>query len=58
LQQARFTLIAHRGFSSGAPEHTFAAFYLALQEGFDQLELDVRLTADGVLVVISTTPHR
>ena len=52
MKQAGFTLIAHRGFSSRAPENTFAAFDLALQEGFDHFELDVRLTADGVPVVI------
>ena len=52
MNQAGFTLIAHRGFSSRAPENTFAAFDLALREGFDHFELDVRLTADGAPVVI------
>ena len=47
-----FTLIAHRGFSSDAPENTFAAFDLALESGFDNIELDAQLTADGVPVVI------
>lgn len=47
-----FTLIAHRGFSSGAPENTFAAFDLAVESGFLHFEFDVQLTADGVPVVI------
>jgi glycerophosphoryl diester phosphodiesterase len=47
-----FTLIAHRGDSAGAPENTFASFDLALEKGFDNVELDVQLTSDGVPVVI------
>ena len=47
-----FTLIAHRGYSDLAPENTLAAFDLALERGFPQLELDVQLTRDGVPVVI------
>ena len=47
-----FTLIAHRGFSSDAPENTFAAFDLAIQAGFLHLEFDVPLTADGLPVVV------
>lgn len=46
-----FTLIAHRGYSSRAPENTFFAFDLALQEGFDNFELDAQITKDGQLVV-------
>ena len=44
-------IIAHRGASSLAPENTIAAFDLAVAQGADALELDVRLTADGVPVV-------
>ncbi|RSL29882.1 glycerophosphodiester phosphodiesterase [Salibacterium salarium] len=45
--------IAHRGWSSKAPENTMAAFELALNEPkIDGLELDVHLTKDGVPVVI------
>jgi glycerophosphoryl diester phosphodiesterase len=47
-----FTLIAHRGFSSDAPENTFAAFDLALEHGFNNIEADVQLTSDGVPVII------
>lgn len=42
--------IAHRGASENAPEHTFEAYELALRHGADVLELDVRMTGDGVLV--------
>jgi glycerophosphoryl diester phosphodiesterase len=47
-----FTLIAHRGFSSDAPENTFDAFDLALEHGFNNMETDVQLTSDGVPVII------
>ena len=47
-----FTLIAHRGFSSRAPENTIAAFDMALDAGFANIELDTHLSADGVPVVI------
>lgn len=47
-----FVLIAHRGFSSKAPENTVAAFDLAVESGFTNIELDVQLTADDVPVVI------
>ena len=39
-----FTLIAHRGYSSEAPENTFEAFDLALEHGFNNFEMDVQLT--------------
>jgi glycerophosphoryl diester phosphodiesterase len=45
-------LIAHRGASAKATEHTFAAYDLALEMGADMLEVDLRLTADGQLVVV------
>lgn len=41
----------HRG-SSGAPENTLAAFEKAALDGADGIELDVRLSADGELVVM------
>jgi acyl-CoA thioesterase-1 len=43
--------LAHRGASKQAPEHSLAAYALALSEGADVLELDLRSTRDGVLVV-------
>ena len=45
-------VIAHRGASGSAPENTIAAFELAVRQGADAIELDVRLTADGVPVVL------
>lgn len=45
-------VLAHRGYSSKAPENTMAAFELALQAGAHGLELDVHLTKDGEVVVI------
>lgn len=48
----RPVVIAHRGFSAAAPEHTFAAWDLALDAGADYLEQDLQMTADGVLVVL------
>lgn len=45
-------MIAHRGSSAYAAEHTWAAFDLALAQGADMLELDIRVTADGELVVL------
>jgi len=44
-------VIAHRGASRLAPENTVAAFEMAAIVGADGVELDVRRTADGVLVV-------
>ncbi|MEC4767458.1 glycerophosphodiester phosphodiesterase family protein [Halomonas sp. CUBES01] len=39
-------IIAHRGSSMAAPENTLAALDLAIVEGADAIEIDVRLTAD------------
>lgn len=44
-------IIAHRGASRRAPENTIAAFTLARELGSDAVELDVRTSADHVLVV-------
>ncbi len=44
-------VIGHRGASSAAPENTLAAFRLAVAQGADGVELDVRRSADGALVV-------
>lgn len=45
-------VIAHRGASGLAPEHTLAAYDLALELGADSIEQDLHLTRDGVLVVV------
>lgn len=45
-------VVAHRGASADRPEHTLAAYELALREGADGVECDVRLTLDGHLVCV------
>lgn len=45
-------IIAHRGASLVHPENTLAAFEAAIAQGADMLEMDVRLTSDGVPVVL------
>ena len=45
-------VIAHRGSSEDAPEHTLSAYRRALDDGADALECDVRLTRDGHLVCV------
>ncbi len=45
-------IIAHRGASAVAPENTLAAFARATADGADGIEFDVRLSRDGVPVVI------
>ena len=44
-------VIAHRGASGRRPEHTLAAYRLAVEEGADVIEPDVVATRDGALVV-------
>jgi glycerophosphoryl diester phosphodiesterase len=50
--QHRIQVVAHRGASEDAPEHTLAAYMKAIEDGADALECDVRLTADGHLVCV------
>lgn len=50
--QARKVLIAHRGASAYAPEHTIAAYKLALAQGADYVEQDLQVSKDGVLVCL------
>ena len=45
-------VFAHRGASAYAPENTLAAFQLALEQGAAAIEFDVKLSADGQVVVI------
>lgn len=45
-------IFAHRGATAYAPENTLAAFELAIAQGADAIELDVKLSADGHAVVI------
>jgi glycerophosphoryl diester phosphodiesterase len=43
-------LVAHRGASGYAPEHTLLAYELAIAQGADFVEQDLQITKDGVLV--------
>jgi glycerophosphoryl diester phosphodiesterase len=52
LDLALKLVIAHRGASGSAPENTIEAFELAVRQGADAFELDVRLTGDGVPVIL------
>jgi glycerophosphoryl diester phosphodiesterase len=45
-------VFAHRGASAERAEHTLAAYALAIEQGAEGLECDVRLTADGHLVCL------
>jgi glycerophosphoryl diester phosphodiesterase len=44
--------VAHRGASAYAPEHTLAAYRLALEQGADFVEQDLAVTKDGVLICL------
>jgi glycerophosphoryl diester phosphodiesterase len=48
----RPAVIAHRGDRRHAPENTLAAFKLAAEKGADAIELDVKLSIDGQVVVL------
>ena len=45
-------IIGHRGASAVAPENSMAAFRAAIEAGADGIEFDVRLSRDGVPVII------
>lgn len=49
---AQTQIIAHRGFSSIAPENTLLAFQKAIEVGADYFELDVQRSEDGKAMVI------
>ncbi len=50
-EPGRPVFVAHRGASDRALENSPAAFALAVSDGADMIEFDVRLSADGVPVV-------
>jgi glycerophosphoryl diester phosphodiesterase len=51
-QPPRKLNVAHRGASAYAPEHTLAAYRLALAQGADYVEQDLAVTRDGVLICL------
>ena len=50
MASAKPIIIAHRGASGERPEHTIAAYTLAIEQGADYIEPDLVLSKDGVLV--------
>ncbi|NDL60881.1 glycerophosphodiester phosphodiesterase [Phytoactinopolyspora mesophila] len=50
-----FTNCGHRGAMSVSPENTMASFRLAAEQGANEIELDLRLSKDGEIVVIHDT---
>jgi glycerophosphoryl diester phosphodiesterase len=48
----RLWKVAHRGASAERPENTPAAFELAIAQGADVVECDVRRTSDGALLIL------
>lgn len=52
LSPKNIFVAAHRGWSAAYPENTMEAFRAALTQGVDQIETDVRMSADGELVLI------
>lgn len=44
--------VAHRGASAYAPEHTLAAYRLAIEQGADYVEQDLAVTRDNVLICL------
>jgi len=51
-QYKKKTVVAHRGASAYAPEHTAAAYRLAIEMGADFVEQDLAVTKDGVLICL------
>ncbi|MCE5208218.1 MAG: glycerophosphodiester phosphodiesterase [Chloroflexi bacterium] len=49
---AQPAIFGHRGASGYAPENTMAAFELAIRQGADGIEFDVKLSSDGHVVII------
>lgn len=45
-------IFAHRGASGERPEHTVSAYRLALEQGADFIEPDLRISKDGVFIAL------
>jgi glycerophosphoryl diester phosphodiesterase len=50
--EVRARAVAHRGASAYAPEHTLAAYRLAVEQRADFVEQDLAVTRDGVLICL------
>ena len=49
---AKLKYQAHRGVSTDCPENTMAAFIAAVKQGYDVIELDPAITADGKIIIM------
>lgn len=47
-----FAIVGHRGAMAEAPENTIASYRVAEEVGVDELETDVRISADGQLFML------
>ena len=52
VTQHKLVVIAHRGSHLKVPENTLAAYENAIKEGADYVEIDLRTTKDGHLVIM------
>lgn len=55
LGSQRLQVIAHRGYKMHAPENTLPAMAMAIARGADAIEMDVQVSADGVLYLMHNT---
>ena len=52
ISHRQIKVIAHRAGAMDAPENTLAAVAHAVKSGADMIEIDLRMTKDGVLVAL------
>lgn len=52
MNQDDFIIIAHRGASASAPEHTMASYEQAHLSGADYIEIDLQMSKDGHLIAM------
>jgi glycerophosphoryl diester phosphodiesterase len=52
MPSAEVVIVAHRGMAAGYPENTLAAFRHSVSAGFPAIEVDLRTTADGHIVIM------
>lgn len=52
LQKGKYQVCAHRGYWREAPENSVLAIKKAIQNGIDYIEIDVRMTKDGKLILM------
>lgn len=52
MRPHQFVIVGHRGAMAHAPENSLRSYLLAEHHGADELELDIRITRDGVPIVL------